>query len=176
MGTMPADTRVCPFCGEPPGAGVFCEACGRNLGAVDRLPTRAAWEAEPAGDAGSVPERCAAATAAFLAAMRQAGAPGAVKLPSGKAKAFGRTPTLEGWIVRPVDRDEENLRDGRYAPGLFLSLDGEWHRLDNDVRGWGQRNFPQFEHRVGPEAVAAPTEAAIVGELAAVLRKHGVEA
>ena len=52
--TMPrrwrATVRVCPFCGEPPGTGVFCAACGRNLAAVERLPTRAEWEAgaEPA--------------------------------------------------------------------------------------------------------------------------------
>ena len=42
---MSADTRVCPFCGEPPGTGVFCAACGRNLATVEQLPTRAEWEA-----------------------------------------------------------------------------------------------------------------------------------
>jgi len=62
--------RVCPFCGEPPGRGVFCEACGRNLAAVERLPTRAEWEAgQPAAatalaratDGRPLAERCAEA-------------------------------------------------------------------------------------------------------------------
>ena len=42
---MASTERVCPYCGEPPGPGVFCAACGRNLAAVERLPTRAEWEA-----------------------------------------------------------------------------------------------------------------------------------
>ena len=42
--TVVGDERVCPHCGEPPGDGVFCAACGRNLSAVDRLPTRGEWE------------------------------------------------------------------------------------------------------------------------------------
>ena len=42
--TAVGDERVCPHCGEPPGEGVFCAACGRNLAAVDRLPTRGEWE------------------------------------------------------------------------------------------------------------------------------------
>jgi len=44
--SMEVDARVCPYCGEPPGSGVFCAACGRNLGAVERLPTRAEWETQ----------------------------------------------------------------------------------------------------------------------------------
>ena len=36
--------RVCPDCGEPPGDGTFCSACGRNLSSVKRLPTRSEWE------------------------------------------------------------------------------------------------------------------------------------
>jgi hypothetical protein len=173
---MSADTRVCPFCGEPPGTGVFCEACGRNLGGVDRLPTRAEWEvnAEISESSETIADRAAAATESFLTAMRAAGSPGKVKLPSGKAKAFGRTPTLEGWIVRPVERDEERLSDGPYEPGLFLDVEGEWHRLDNQVRGWGQRDFPQFHHTVEADALAAPADARVVGELAAVLGEHGV--
>src|SRR6478672_10198778 len=42
---MATTERVCPYCGEPPGPGVFCAACGRNLAAVEQLPTRAEWEA-----------------------------------------------------------------------------------------------------------------------------------
>jgi hypothetical protein len=180
MVAMSADTRVCPFCGEPPGAGVFCVACGRNLAAVDRLPTRTEWEfagaaaAAPAGDGLSVEERCAAATAGFLAAMREAGFPGVVKMPSGKAKAFGRTPTLSGWIVRPVQRDEDNLIDSRHDTGLFLTVEGTWHLLDNEVRGWGQRDFPQFQHSVEAQPLAPPADGRVPGELAMVLHSNGV--
>ena len=78
MPGMESTVRVCPFCGEPPGAAVFCEACGRNLSAVERLPTRAEWEAaarrQPASQE-PLAERCAAAVAAFLAAMHAAGDP-----------------------------------------------------------------------------------------------------
>ena len=42
--TVEPEARVCPHCGEPPGEGVFCAACGCNLAAIDRLPTRAEWE------------------------------------------------------------------------------------------------------------------------------------
>ena len=87
---MASTERVCPYCGEPPGPGAFCAACGRNLAAVERLPTRAEWEADatavlapaaglsrPAGPALSPAE----ATGAFLDAMRAAGNPGTTKLP-----------------------------------------------------------------------------------------------
>lgn len=37
---------VCPTCGQPAGAQPFCASCGRNLAAVDRLPTRVEWQAE----------------------------------------------------------------------------------------------------------------------------------
>jgi hypothetical protein len=159
--------RVCPFCGEPPGAGVFCEACGRNLAEVDQLPTRAEWEASQRALTVGVDE--------FLSAMRAAGNPGTIRVPSGPSKAFRRAPTIDGWIVVAVDRDEDDLSNGRYAPGLFLSVDGSWHRLDNEVRGWGQRDFPQFQHTVAPEPVAAPGGDEVGEALAAVLRKQRVE-
>jgi hypothetical protein len=176
--------RVCPFCGEPPGQGVFCEACGRNLSAVEQLPTREEWEAGGAHVSASattpaavvpLPERCAAATAEFLAAMAAAGNPGTVRVPTGAAKAFRRAPTLDGWIVRPVDRDEDDLASSRYTLGLFLSVDGTWHQLDNVVRGWGQRDFPQFHHTIEPEPIAAPVDERVEDELAEVLRKQRVE-
>jgi hypothetical protein len=72
--TVGGDARVCPHCGEPPGEGVFCAACGRNLAAVDRLPTRAEWEIAGTQDDRPLADRCAEATAAFLAAMHAAGA------------------------------------------------------------------------------------------------------
>jgi hypothetical protein len=168
--------RVCPFCGEPPGAGVFCEACGRNLAGVEQLPTRAEWEAgRPVESPESLQQRCAEATAAFLTAMRAAGSPGTVALPSGPPRAFRRPPTVEGWIVRAVQRDEEELTNARlYAPGLFLSVEGAWYQLDNEVRGWGQRDFPQFAHTIGAEPIEALADARVVAELAKVLKKQGV--
>jgi hypothetical protein len=177
--------RVCPFCGEPPGAGVFCAACGRNLGAVERLPTRAEWEA---GEGAAAPEaaapervderplaeRCAAATAAFLAAMRAAGCPGTTRTPRQKAAVFRRAGHAEGWVVRAVDRDDESS-PRRYEPGLVLTTDGEWYRLDNVVRGYGTRDFPRYEHSVGAEPIEPPADERLPDELAAVLRELGVD-
>jgi hypothetical protein len=138
------DTRVCPFCAQPPGPGVFCEACGRNLADVERLPTAR----EQAASTASVP----AAVSEFLEAMHAAGDPGSVRIPCGKPRAFRRTPQLTGWIVLPVDR--EDFEEPRhYEPGLLLSLEGTFHRLDSELRGWGQRDFPRYEQRVSPEPV-----------------------
>jgi hypothetical protein len=184
--------RVCPFCGEPPGAGLFCAACGRNLGAVERLPTRSEWEAgaapaPPAAGAAAAPapaavpdgaplaERCAAATAAFLAAMRAAGFPGTTRTQKQKERLFRRAGHAEGWIVRAVDRDDGSS-PRRYEPGLVLTTGGDWYRLDNVVRGYGTRDFPQYEHSVGAEPVDAPVDARLPAELAAVLRAQGLDA
>ncbi len=184
--------HVCPFCGEPPGAGVFCAACGRNLGSVERLPTRAEWEAGGTPDTGAPPsedpvaapgfagagddrplaERCAEATARFLAAMRERGCPGTTRTPKRKQALFRRAGHAEGWVVRPVGRDEDDLTR-RYEPGLVLTTDGDWYRLDNEVRGHGTRLFPQFEHRVGAVPIKPPVEERVPAELAALLREHG---
>jgi hypothetical protein len=175
---MDRDARVCPFCGDLPGPGVFCAACGRNLAGVQRLPTRGEWEAErpveaAAESAEPLADRCAAATAAFLAAMHAAGGPGRTSTPVSKGPAFGRTPKVEGWIVRPVDRDDDST-PRRYEPGLVLSVDGAFHRLDSDLRGWGQRDFPQYHHTVGADPVGMPVEERLIDELSAALREHGV--
>ena len=156
---MDPATRVCPFCGRPPGPGVFCEACGRNLAAVDRLPT--------AGELGATAEPISAQAAVrdFLDAMRAAGDPGTVELQRGKRRTLGRTPRLTGWIVVPVDREDF---DGprRYEPGLVLSVDGTFHRLDSELRGWGQRDFPHYEHRVSADPVELPAGVDLVAALA----------
>jgi hypothetical protein len=179
---METSVRVCPFCGEPPGRGVFCESCGRNLAAVERLPTRAEWAAgQPAAatalaratDGRPLAERCAEATAVFLEAMHAAGDPGAVD--STIAPVVLRRRTLRGWVVRPPDVDVE-AEPRRNEPGLVLSVDGRWYRLDTEVRGWGQRNFPHYEHSVGREPMEIPVEEALIGELDAVLRDNGVAA
>jgi hypothetical protein len=154
--------RVCPFCGRPPGAGVFCEACGRNLAAVERLPTADEWAAvDPA-----------AAVAEFLAAMHDAGDPGATDVPAGKPSFLGRTRKVRGWVVRPVDREDF---DGpkRYEPGLVLTVDGAFHQLDSELRGWGQRDFPSYHHTASAEPIDAPLEPRLVAELGAVRAANG---
>jgi hypothetical protein len=152
---------VCPFCGEPPGPGVFCAACGRNLGGVERLPTAAEWAADS-------PREAADAVAAFLDAMHAAGDPGVTELPAGKPTMLGRTRHVQGWVVRPVDR-EDFEKPARYEPGLFLTVDGAFHRLDSELRGWGQRDFPRYVHTASAEPVDVPVDDRLSEELAAVL-------
>jgi hypothetical protein len=176
---MQSDLRVCPFCGDPPGVGVFCGACGRNLAAVERLPTRAEWEtARPASAAGTadprpVAERCAEATAAFLVAMHAAGEPGAGKTPMSGGSGFRRARQAHGWVVRPVHREDEE-EPTRYEPGLVVTTEGRFHRLNSEVRGWGQRNFPTFHDTVDPDPIDMPVDERLIGELDAVLRANGV--
>jgi hypothetical protein len=173
--TVAADARVCPHCGEPPGDGVFCAACGRNLAAVDRLPTRAEWEAAAVVDDRPLAQRCAEATAAFLAAMHAAGDPGTEKTNIAGGSGFFRARKLEGWVVRAVDRDD-NLPPQRYESGLVLSVEGAFHRLDNQARGYGTRDFPVWEHTVAPDPIEMPVEARLIAELGAVLAANGVAA
>jgi hypothetical protein len=177
---MDAEARVCPFCGSRPGVGVFCEACGRNLQAIERLPTRAEWESgareEERGSTAevrSLDERCAEATAAFLEAMRAVGNPGAVETPMSKSSPFRRAGTVHGWVLRPVDR-EDFEKPRRYEPGLVLTVEGRFHRLHSELRGWGQRDFPQYHHTVEPDPIDMPVTERLIGELAAVLRAHDV--
>jgi hypothetical protein len=178
---MESDARVCPFCGAPPGAGIFCSACGRNLAAVERLPTRAEWEtarppeAVPAQtDPGQLAERCAEALAGFLTAMHAAGDPGATKLPMTGSPGFRLPRHARGWVVRSVHRDEDDEDVRRYEPGLVVTTEGHFHRLDSEVRGWGQRDFPAFRDTVAPDPIDLPVEERLIGELAAVLRDNGV--
>jgi hypothetical protein len=179
------DERVCPFCGEPPGVGVFCAACGRNLSSVEQLPTRAEWEQGRPGDAAPIDdrplaERCAEATEEFLAKMHAAGDPGTKEIAITGASGFFRMPKMRGWVVRAVHRDvgedpEADLADlRRYEPGLVLTAEGGFHRIDSEVRGWGQRDFPRFHDSVDREPIEMPIEARLIDELAAVLRDCGV--
>jgi hypothetical protein len=167
---MDPSTRVCPFCGEPPGAGVFCSACGRNLAGVDRLPTADEWQRTGTADA---PVDPAAATAAFLEAMHAAGDPGASEIPVGKPSALGRTRHVQGWVVRPVDREDF---DGpkRYEPGLVLTVDGRYHQLDSEIRGWGQRDFPTYRHTASSDPIDVPADERLARELAAIRAANDV--
>jgi hypothetical protein len=163
-------SRVCPHCGEPPGTGVFCVACGRNLSGVKRLPTRAEWEAQWGGqDSAPLAERYAAAVATFLPAMHAAGDPGLTRLPTSPRRTFGRQPTIEGWVVRPVARDDA-ARPWLHEPGLFLSTGGAFHRIDSEVRGWGQRDFPKYYESIGAEPIDPPVDKQLLDELTALLR------
>jgi hypothetical protein len=177
---MDSAERVCPFCGEPPGEAMFCAACGRSLAAVERLPTRAQWQAGlPAGETDEVDgrplaERNAAATRAFLDAMAAAGQPGAEEFPTPSRSMLRRAPRVRGWVVRPVDRDDE-ITPRRYVAGLVLSVDGGFHQLDSELRGFGQRDYPQYHHTVSAEPLPEPVEEpGLAGRLAALLREQGL--
>jgi hypothetical protein len=166
-------TRVCPYCGRPPGGGVFCESCGRNLAAVEQLPTRAEWEAEQRAEAPAPSrERSAEAVAAFLEAMREAGNPGSTKIPIARKSGFGRTRHVHGWIVRPVEREDFGDDAPTYESGLVLTPDGHFPTLDSELRGWGQRDFPYYHHTVQPDPVDMPVDDRIVDELGEVLRAN----
>ena len=166
---MESEARVCPFCGEPPGDGVFCAACGRNLAGVERLPTRAEWERAGVRPPTRAPADDDADVAAFLAAMQAAGNPGTQTFPTPKPSAFRRAGKVEGWVLRPVDRDDFQ-EPKRYAPGLVLAVDGRFHQLDSELRGWGQRDFPHYHHTVSLEPVAPPP-AAELGMLLTAARR-----
>jgi hypothetical protein len=176
---MNAGTRVCPFCGEPPGPGVFCAACGRSLAAVERLPTGEEWDGAQAGAAagGERSEELAAlsgdAIPSFLAAMQAVGNPGAKKIGMAKRSAFKRAGHVSGWIVRPVDR-EDFEQPRRYEPGLLLTVEGRFHVLDSELRGWGQRDFPHYHHTVRPEPIDPPVDDRLRAELSEILRSNGV--
>jgi hypothetical protein len=180
------NTRVCPFCGAPPGAGVFCAACGRNLSEIARLPTAAEWAgatanageplpqraADATADAAEpLPQRAADATAAFLEAMRAAGNPGATELPLGKPPSFRRARRVRAWVVRPVER-EDFEKPVRYEPGLVLTVEGRFHRLDSELRGWGQRDFPHYHHTASPDPVDPPVEQWLIDALAQLRAEH----
>ena len=176
---MVSEVRVCPFCGETPGVGMFCTACGRNLAAVERLPTRAEWESTQAGSSvagggssGSVAERCAAATEAFLAAMHAAGDPGTSDVfPRGSG--FRRTRRPPAWVLRRVHREPDDDPKS-YEPGLVLTIEGHFHRLESEVRGWGQRDYPRYVNTAAPDAIEMPLDERVIAELDAVLHENGV--
>jgi hypothetical protein len=172
-----AAARVCPFCGEPPGNGVFCAACGRNLTEVEELPTRGTWERERSGGpgAGAAASRPSAgdALAAFLAAMHASGDPGAARMRRAEPGFLGRTQHVRGWLVRPAARSDDGPQ-AQHTPGLFVSVDGRLHRVDSTTQGVSYRG-PVYVDVVGPEVVAPPDSAQLAGELAAVLRANGLD-
>jgi hypothetical protein len=177
---MDSEVRVCPFCGRQPGVGMFCDACGRHLSAVERLPTRAEWEigqsaSAPTGsDARPLADRCAAATAAFLAAMHAAGDPGAAKAALPDGSGLRRARRAHAWVLRQVHRENEDPLHYAYQPGLLLTTKGRFHRLESEVRGWGQARFPRYLDAPHPDPIEMPVEERLIEELAAVLRDNDV--
>jgi hypothetical protein len=169
---MEPGERVCPFCGEPPGSGVFCAACGRNLADVEQLPTRQEWELSSA----PVPEPVASETVAlpaFLAAMHAAGDPGATKVTRAEPGFLGRAQHAHGWVVRPVVRDADDPK-ADYEPGVFVTVAGQLHRLISKTRGIGMRDGVRYVDIVGPEITDQAPDDPRAAELAAVLRANGV--
>jgi hypothetical protein len=140
---------------------MFCASCGRNLSGVERLPT--AGERRLGADA----------VGAFLSAMRSAGTPGVTEVATAERPLLRRPRRVRGWVVRAVDR-EDFADEKRYVPGLLLSLDGRFHQLDSELRGWGQRDFPRYEHHVSTEPVEPPLDLQLVEELSALASRHGV--
>jgi hypothetical protein len=160
---------------------MFCAVCGRNLAGVDQLPTRAEWQAgasSAAADADPRPlaDRCTEATGAFLTTMHAAGDPGTVKKPMSGGSGFRRPRQIDVWVVRPVHReDDEDIDKLRhYDPGLVLTTEGRFHRLDSEVRGWGQRDFPTFYESIPPDPTDMPVEERLLAELSAILQAHGL--
>jgi hypothetical protein len=101
--------------------------------------------------------------------MHAAGDPGTADMPVAKRSAFGRTRHVTGWVVRAVDR-EDFEQPRRYVPGLLLTVDGAFHQLDSELRGWGQRDFPVYQHTIGADPVEPPDPERLPAELAAVRR------
>jgi hypothetical protein len=169
---MEPGARVCPFCGEPPGQGVFCASCGRNLASVEQLPTREEWERAsapvpaPAGAGVTLP--------AVLAAMH-AGDPGATKVTRAEPGFLGRAQHARGWVVRTIEREPDDPKAG-YEPGLFVSVEGQLHRLTSKARGVGTRDGHRYVDLVGPEITDPAHDGPLPGELAGVLRANGLDA
>jgi hypothetical protein len=105
--------------------------------------------------------------------MRAAGNPGALQTPMSKRSPFRRAGSAQGWTLRPVHR-EDFEKPPRYEPGLVLTVEGRFHRLHSELRGWGQRDFPHYHHTVEPDPIDMPVEERLIGELATVLRTHGL--
>jgi hypothetical protein len=104
--------------------------------------------------------------------MHAAGDPGTSRLERSGGSGFRRRRELEGWVVRPVWHDPDDYL--RHEPGLVLTTEGRFHRLDSEVRGWGQRDFPRFHDSVDPDPIEPPVDERLIDELAAVLDANDV--
>jgi hypothetical protein len=69
------------------------------------------------------------------------------------------TPLGSGCSARPVDA---------------ISRRSSGCRLHSELRGWGQRDFPHYHHTVEPDPIDMPVAERLIGELATLLRTHGL--
>jgi hypothetical protein len=106
--------------------------------------------------------------------MHAAGDPGAEKTSFRGGSGLRRRP--RAWVVREVVRTNEDPRHYAYEPGLILTTDGRFHRLESEVRGWGQARFPLYVDTATPDPIELPVDARLIDELAALLRAHDVAA
>jgi hypothetical protein len=105
--------------------------------------------------------------------MHSAGDPGAVRMRRAEPGFLGRTQHVRGWLVRPVVRGGDDPHAGE-AKGLFVSVDGELHRVESATQGVGPRG-PVYRDVVGGK-VRDPADAGrLAVELAAVLRANGLD-
>ena len=101
---------------------------------------------------------------------------------SGTADVFPRGSGLrrakhpKAWVLRKVAREPDDDDFRRYEPGLALTVEGTFHVIESEVRGWGQRDFPRFVDAAVVEPTELPAEARLLAELDAVAREHGVAA
>jgi hypothetical protein len=147
--------------------------------AAQRLTTPRGWdhyEMDRESDASATPlaDRCTAATESFLAAMRAAGNPGATKAPFPSGSGLRRTRRPHAWVLRPVGRENADPMHYEYEPGLLLTTEGRFHRLESEVRGWGQARFPHYVDTANPDPTDMPVEERLIEELATVLRDNDV--
>ena len=77
--------------------------------------------------------------------------------------------------MRAVERDD-HLPPKRYESGLVLSVEGAFHALDNQARGYGTRDFPVCEHTVAPDPVEMPVEPRLIAELGRRARRQRARA
>ena len=79
-------------------------------------------------------------------------------------------------MLRQVHRENEDPLHYAYQPGLLLTTEGRFHRLESEVRGWGQARFPRFLDTPHPDPIEMPVEERLIEELADVLRENDVVA
>ena len=46
------------------------------------------------------------------------------------------------------------------------------HQLDSELRGWGQRDFPQYLHSTGSEPIPMPVDVRLIVGLSALEHEH----
>jgi hypothetical protein len=55
-----------------------------------------------------------------------------------------------------------------------LTVEGRFHRLDSELRGWGQRDFPRYVYSASADPVDPPLEERLLDELSAVRAANGI--